>query len=143
MAKTVHRHATARATPATMDSRTLSKYKDALPIPNVLKPVGALKGSDYYEVAMTQFKQKLHSDLRPTTVWGYGDARQSSGSFPGPTLEVGTHQRIFIKWINNIAASGHLLGDAYDSTLMGANDGEPHVFRSGAKKISVPHFEWF
>jgi spore coat protein A, manganese oxidase len=127
VARTGHSHASALATATMLDSRSLSKYKDALPIPSVLEPTGKLEGSDYYEVAMTQFKQQLHSDLRPTTVWGYGDARRPSGSFPGPTLEVNVGQPILVKWINNIAASDHLLRDAYDSTLMGANDGEPHV----------------
>jgi spore coat protein A len=109
------------------DPNLLLKYKDALPLPSVLKPVRRVKGADYFEVAMTEFRQKLHADLPPTLLWGYGDARQNFGSFPGPTFEVRAGKRILVKWINNINASDFLIPNAFDPFLNGDNKGEPHV----------------
>jgi len=45
-------------------SPTLTKFVDALPIP------GKLPSAASYQVAMTQFRQKLHRDLPATTLWG-------------------------------------------------------------------------
>ncbi|MCG0275442.1 MAG: multicopper oxidase family protein, partial [Thermosediminibacteraceae bacterium] len=59
----------------------LKKFKDALPIPKVLRPVGTKKGLPYYESEMTEFSQNLHSDMPDTKVWGY------EKSYPGPTIE--------------------------------------------------------
>ena len=52
----------------------LVKYVDKLPIPKTMKPKGTMNGKPYYEVRMSQFKQKLHRDRPETTVWGYDGA---------------------------------------------------------------------
>ncbi|MBP1155389.1 FtsP/CotA-like multicopper oxidase with cupredoxin domain [Paenibacillus sp. PvR052] len=75
---------------------TLSKFVDELPIPPILKPRSKDQFHTYYEVTMTEFKQSLHSELKDTTVWGY------EGSYPGPTIEVESIEKVFIKWINNL-----------------------------------------
>src|SRR5437867_7734017 len=59
------------AAPA-LDPAALTKYVDALPIPPLITPVRtAPSGEPLYEVRMSQFEQKLHRDLPPTTVRGY------------------------------------------------------------------------
>jgi spore coat protein A, manganese oxidase len=105
----------AAATP--IDGTALRPYIDALPVPGVLKPVGIVNGVPQYQVAMTQFKQRLHSQLKPTTLWGY------AGSYPGPTIETRTGAPIAVKWLNQLPST-HLL--PIDPTLHGAM-GNPDV----------------
>src|SRR5215470_16320101 len=50
----------------------LTKFIDPLPIPKVLRPSGKINRIPTYNVRMTQFQQKLHTELPPTTLWGYG-----------------------------------------------------------------------
>jgi len=83
------------ATP--LDGATLAKFVDPLPIPRVMAPVpGGDPSATFYEIAMTEFKQKLHRDLPETTVWGY------DGSYPGPTIEARTNEHVKVKWVNNL-----------------------------------------
>src|SRR5512135_1992739 len=78
-----------------LDSGVLTKYKDALPIPKIMQPVGMLRGLPYYKVQMTQFRQRLHSELPLTRVWGY------NGTYPGATFDTQQDKGIYVKWINN------------------------------------------
>jgi spore coat protein A, manganese oxidase len=96
----------------------LTKYKDALPIPPVLKPLH--KGGDftYYEVCMKECKVSVHSELPETTMWGY------EGIFPGPTIEVESGERVYIKWKNQLPPV-HLL--PIDFTVHGAHHDVPEV----------------
>lgn len=80
----------------------MEKFVDRLPIMETLKPKRRNKKSSYYEVRMEEFKQKLHRDLEPTTLWGY------NRSFPGPTFDVNQGEPIQVKWINNLP-NKHLL----------------------------------
>jgi spore coat protein A, manganese oxidase len=96
----------------------LSKFIDELPIPPILKPRWKDQFYTYYEVNMTEFKQSLHSELNDTTVWGY------EGSYPGPTIEVESGEKVFIKWINNLPDK-HLL--PVDYTVHGAHVDVPEV----------------
>jgi spore coat protein A len=96
----------------------LSKFVDELPIPPILKAWWKHPSYTYYEVNMTQFKQSLHRELKDTTVWGY------EGSYPGPTIEVESGEKVFIKWINNLPDQ-HLL--PVDYTVHGAHRDVPDV----------------
>ncbi|QNU05483.1 multicopper oxidase family protein [Peribacillus butanolivorans] len=96
----------------------LSKFVDELPIPPILKARWKDQFHTYYEVNMTEFKQSLHSELNDTTVWGY------EGSYPGPTIEVESGEKVFIKWINNLPEK-HLL--PVDYTVHGAHLDVPEV----------------
>lgn len=96
----------------------LDKFVDALPIPSVITPVGNRNGKPYYEVEMKQVQQKLHRDLKPTTVWGY------NGMYPGPTFEVRRNQPIYVKWENKLPFE-HLL--PVDRTVHGAELDRPSV----------------
>ena len=109
-----------------LDPLSLTKYIDPLPNPldNVISPVGTLDGMDLYEVSMTQFSQQLHSELPPTTVWGY------NGTYPGPTFDVQRGVPIKVNWINNLVDGmgtplPHLL--PVDTTLHGAGTQFPEV----------------
>jgi len=95
-------------------SPNLTKYLDPLPIP------ATLPAASSYQVTMSQFKQQLHSQLPPTTVWGYG------GTYPGPTIEAHKGQPISVNWINKLPTK-HLLAGAIDPTLHGADNTQPQV----------------
>ena len=91
----------------------LEKYKDPLPIPRVIHPMGKKCGEPFYELEMTEFFQNLHSDLPDTKVWGYDK------SYPGPTIEVHKDNPVYVKWINRLPEK-HLL--PIDKTVHGAMD---------------------
>ncbi|KIL34310.1 copper oxidase [Cohnella kolymensis] len=97
---------------------TLSKFADELPIPPILQARWKDASHTYYEVRMTEFKQSLHSELNDTTVWGY------EGSYPGPTIEVESGEKVFIKWINDLPDK-HFL--PIDHTVHGAELNKPEV----------------
>lgn len=96
----------------------LTKFIDALPIPPVIKPRQKDQFHTYYEVTMTEFKQSLHRDLPETKVWGF------EGIYPGPTFEVESGEKVFVKWMNNLPER-HLL--PVDHSIHGAQTDVPDV----------------
>jgi spore coat protein A len=92
----------------------LTKYVDALPVPEKARPVR--KG--HYRIAMREFQAKVHRDLPPTTFWGY------EGMSPGPTFEVRSGEAITVDWINNLPRK-HLL--PVDHAMHGAGEDVPEV----------------
>jgi spore coat protein A len=83
------------------ESPTLEHFVDQLPKPRVFQPSGTNNISDFYRVGMRQIKAKLHRDLPPTTVWGYGD--REGYSSPGPTFEARKGRNTVVKWKNRLA----------------------------------------
>lgn len=110
----------ANSTAVPLNSATLTKFVDPLPLPSVLQPAGRLRGAPYYAVAMTQFTQKLHRDLPATMLWGY------NGSYPGPTIETRRDHALFVRWSNNLPTQ-HLFSYAIDPQLHGAEADVPQV----------------
>ncbi|QWG24665.1 multicopper oxidase domain-containing protein [Bradyrhizobium sediminis] len=101
-------------------SPKLQKFVDPLPrLDRALKPSGIHEGSPLYEIAMRAVRQRLHRDLPPTPLWAY------AGQFPGPTLDVRTGQRIFVRWVNEIPDGDFLIPQAFDAHLHGTHHGEP------------------
>ncbi|RKD89083.1 multicopper oxidase family protein [Halopiger aswanensis] len=93
---------TVPTTVAAHSSPALEKWVDEVPRPGVVEPTGTKDGHPYYEIEMREVEQKLHSDLPPTTVWGYG------GQFPGPTIEAEQGEPIYVRWQNGLP-DDHLL----------------------------------
>ncbi|NUB92271.1 multicopper oxidase domain-containing protein [Haloterrigena sp. SYSU A121-1] len=89
-------------TVADHSSPDLEKWIDEVPRPGAAEPTGTKDGQPYYELEMNEFEQKLHSDLPPTTVWGY------DGQFPGPTIEAEQGEPIYVRWQNDLPDE-HLL----------------------------------
>ena len=104
--------------PEPVEPRRLTKYLDPLPFPSVMQPTEP--GGTYYEVEMTQFTQKLHSQLPPTTLWGY------NSTYPGPTFEGRSGTPIRVKWISRLPTD-HLLAASIDHTIHGAETRNPDV----------------
>jgi spore coat protein A len=67
---------------------------------------------------MRQIAAKLHRDLPPTSMWGFG------GVVPGPTIEVRSGQGALIEWANDLPQQ-HFL--PIDHTLHGAEADKPDV----------------
>ena len=101
-----------------LDPSTLTKYLDPLPFPGVVAPLGMMGEEIYYEVTMSEFQQQLHSELPPTTVWGY------NGTYPGPTFEAKRNYPVAVKWINSLPYD-HLF--TIDTMLHGAEYPNPAV----------------
>lgn len=116
-----HAHPAGHPVARMLDPLSLYKFADPLPLPPVLEPVATYDGRPFYDVAMTQFRQKLHADLPPTTLWGY------NGMYPGPTFEARVGRTVRVRWRNEIRANAFLIPGAYDPTLEGANHHEPQV----------------
>ena len=75
----------------------LEPFVDPLPIPALATPTsGTPGGVATYDIDMTEFRQQLHRDLPPTTVWGY------NGTYPGPTILASTGNSVTVNWINDL-----------------------------------------
>jgi spore coat protein A len=99
-------------------SPILTPFVDPLPIPSVIAPSGTLNGQPLFNVTMTAFKQKLHTALPATPLWGY------NGLYPGPTFETRRGNPINVKWMNDLPTK-HMF--PIDYTLHGDEKGQPLV----------------
>jgi spore coat protein A len=131
-----------------LDTNALARYVDPLPIPARAKPSGLRPDPKhptahipYYRVAMRQFQTKVHRDMGPTTVWGYG------ASCPGPTFETRHGEPILVEWVNELPLR-HLF--PIDYTLHGSEPDKPevrtvvhlHGGRTGPESDGYPE-DWF
>lgn len=89
-------------------SPDLEKWIDEVPRPGVVELTGTKDGQPHYEVELSEVEQQLHSDLPPTTIWGYG------GQYPGPTIEAEQGEPIYVRW-KNMLPDEHLLPE--DTTI--------------------------
>jgi spore coat protein A len=108
--------ATMASPPPVKSGIRLTPYVDVLPVPTVLRPSEHADG--LVELTMSEFQQKVHRDLPPTTVWGY------NGTWPGPTIEARVGEPIRVKWTNKLP-SRHLL--PIDHSIHGAETSLPAV----------------
>lgn len=99
-----------------------TKYVDPLPIMQVMPNAGI---RDQYRIAMKQFAQRIHRDLPPTTLWGFG-AVGYRPSVPAATIEVQINKPVKVRWINDLPRT-HLLAAAVDHTIHGAERKFPEV----------------
>jgi spore coat protein A len=104
--------------PTRMLVKGLEPFVDALPIPATMPMTHRIDGVATYDVAMVPFKQKLHRDLAPTTLWGY------HGAYPGLTFEARSGVPIRVLW-RNALPSTHAL--PIDTTIHGAEPDKPAV----------------
>jgi spore coat protein A len=104
---------------------TLARFVDALPVPPLARPAGhrahpAYPGRTlpYYRMEMRAFSARLHRDLPPTPLWGYG------GRSPGPTFETTRGEPVLIEWVNALPTK-HFL--PIDHNIHGAERSKPEV----------------
>ncbi len=98
-------------------------------IPVAVADTGAYPGSDYYEIELGEFTQKMHSDLPPTTLRGYrqvntADPNLNRFMYLGPLIVAHNGTPVRVKFINSlpIGAGGNLFIPV-DTTVMGAGMG--------------------
>lgn len=93
----------------TLDAMKLASFVDPLPLPELQKPQGRRASivhgaSDalYYPVHIREVESKLHRDLPPSRLWGYG-------ATSAPVLfEAEKNEGVLIDWINDLP-SKHFL----------------------------------
>jgi spore coat protein A len=112
-----HANASARTAPVPVRGSALRRWIDPLPKPAVLAPAAWDGSTPVYDIAVSEFAQQLHSDLPPTTVWGY------NGSYPGATIEARLGEALRVIWRNELGSGPHLL--PVDRTFHGTNMQEP------------------
>ncbi len=98
------------------------KYVDPAPIIQVMPNSGTM---NRYRIAMKEFTQKIHRDLPPTKLWGFG-AVGGLPSVPGGVIEARINAPVKVRWINGLPDT-HLLGSAEDHTIHGAEQEYPEV----------------
>jgi PKD repeat protein/FtsP/CotA-like multicopper oxidase with cupredoxin domain len=98
-------------------------------IPVAIPDTTTYPGSDYYEIELGQFTQKMHSDLPATTFRGYrqtntADPTVSSFHYLGPLIIAHANVPVRVKFTNKlpIGAGGNLFIPV-DTTVMGAGMG--------------------
>jgi spore coat protein A len=124
----VHRHGQHKdkhLAPPTLDVNPLERFVDPLPIPSIARSISSkpVPGHSsiqvpYYRLAMREFASKVHRDVQPTRVWGFG------ASSPGPTLQTKSGQGLLVEWANELPRS-HFL--PIDHNIHGAEDDNPDV----------------
>jgi FtsP/CotA-like multicopper oxidase with cupredoxin domain len=116
----------AASTAAPLSAHKLSQFRDAMPRPR------RMSGSRF-DIPVSEFKQKLHSQLPPTRLWGYAAA------FPGPTIEAVCGATTRITWRNELREQGLLDLLPVDQTLhwadpLDARAGHPEAHRDQANR---------
>lgn len=123
----------------------IRKFVDSLPqldtpnnlgqyIPIAVPDTTTFPGSDYYEIELRQYTEKLHSDLPPTTLNGYiqtnapdYDPLTSKPHYLGPLILSTRDRAVRIKFTNNKVANGDFFLPV-DTTVMGAGPGPKDQF---------------
>jgi FtsP/CotA-like multicopper oxidase with cupredoxin domain len=135
----------------------IRKFVDSLPglgaanandlgqyIPVAVPDKTTYPGSDYYEIELGQYAEKLHKDLPATTLRGYRqtnttDPTVSRFSYLGPLIIAQKDRPVRVKFTNNlpIGAGGDLFIPV-DTTVMGAGMG-PNGMDSYTQNRAVIH----
>ena len=131
------------------NSPQLRKFVDALPgvgapaandlgqyIPVAVPDTTTYPGSDYYEIAVREFSERLHSDLPATRLRGYVQLNKGTGAdgrntvepapihYLGPLIDARRGRPVRIKFVNQLpaGAAGELFLPV-DTTITGAGVG--------------------
>ena len=118
----------------------IRKFVDSLPgldaaaannlgqyLPIAIPDTTTYPGDHYYEIELGKYEEQLHSDLPPTTLYGY---RQTNAPDPavnqfqhlGPMIIAEKDIPVRIKFTNSLPANGDFFLPV-DTTLMGAGQG--------------------
>jgi hypothetical protein len=132
--------ATATATIGGPFTGGIRKFVDLLPdLPIAVPDTITYPGSDYYEIELRQYTQKMHSALPPTTLRGYVQTNNGTDTDPlsptylqnvvapapiqylGPIIVAQRDRPVRVKFTNNLPTGA--AGDLFipvDTTIMGA-----------------------
>ncbi len=115
----------------------MRKFIDPLPtIPVAVPDTKTYANSDYYEISLVEYSQKMHSDLHATLLRGYvqtNNGTDSSGNnsitpapvqYLGPMIVAQKGRPVRVKFTNKLPANqGGNLFLPVDTTVMGAGSG--------------------
>src|ERR1700728_3513470 len=83
--------------PEALGPAKAARFPVAVPLPPLARsggtrpsPTNPSRRVPFYRVEMREFHRKLHHDLPPTRLWGYG------GAFPGPTFETRSGDELLV-----------------------------------------------
>jgi FtsP/CotA-like multicopper oxidase with cupredoxin domain len=124
--------------PATNGAGGIRKFVDSLPglgvahannlgnyIPIATPDTNTFPGSDYYRIGVSEYHQKLHSDLPPSKLRGYRDLGPGStgtNNYLGPLI-IAQRDRSVRLWFTNMLPANSSLFLPVDTTYMGAGMG--------------------
>ena len=96
-------------------------------IPIAVPDTTTFPGSDYYEISLVSYTEKMHTDLPPTHLLGYMQTNVSPAAVPhylGPLIIAHTNRPVRLKFVNNLpaGAAGNLKIPT-DLTVMGSGLG--------------------
>jgi len=123
----------------------IRKFVDSLPglgaenannlgnyLPIAVPDTTTYPGSDYYEIELREYTQKMHSDLPPTTLRGYVQVKNGADvteiHYMGPVIVAERDRPVRIKFTNKLPTG--MEGDLFlpvDTTVMGAGMGPKMV----------------
>ncbi len=111
------------SSPALIDPNRLAKFVDRLTVPAVARRSGVKQSQSgtlvpIYRIPMREIERRIHRDLPPTRMWGFG------ATSPGPTIEARRDQPVFVEWANELPGK-HFL--PIDYSIHGASAGIPEV----------------
>jgi spore coat protein A, manganese oxidase len=112
----MHSSSAAQPSQSLAEPVTLASFVDPLPIPPRFSQPGPAGAP--VSIRMGAFRQKVHRDLPPTTLWGY------NGLWPGPTIDVRRGQPFSVSWINKLPGRPLL---PLDFTVHGEEETVPPV----------------
>ena len=98
-------------------------------MPVAVPDITTYPGSDYYEIELRQYTEKLHKDLPVTTLRGYvqvntTDPKVSKVNYLGPMIIASKDRPVRVKFTNKLpTGSGGDLFLPVDTTIMGAGTG--------------------
>ena len=102
----------------------IKKFVDPLPTLEVATPdTTTYPGSDYYEIGLVEYTQKMHSDLPATTLRGYKQLNGGDGtpSYLGPAIVATKDRPVRILFKNQLPTGvGGNLFLPTDTTVMGS-----------------------
>ena len=105
--------AAGRPSPKSLDAMKLASFVDPLPLPVLQRPQGrrssdalGAKDAPYHAIRIREIQDKLHRDLPPSRLFGYG-------ATSAPVLfEARSNEGVLIDWINDLPAKHFLPLDA-------------------------------
>jgi len=116
----------------------IRKFVDTLPglnspnnlqqqIPVAVPDTTTFPGSDYYEIGLVEYFEKMHSDLPPTQLRGYVQLNAPTAMAPhylGPLIVAQKDRPVRVKFVNQLpSGTGGNLFIPVDKTIMGAGVG--------------------
>ena len=113
-------------------------------IPVAVPDKTSFPGSDYYEIQLGQYREKLHKDLPSTLLRGYRQTNSSNPSvtkfsYLGPTIIAQKGRPVRVKFTNSLpTGAGGNLFIPVDTTVMGAGMG-PDGVNSYTENRAVIH----